>query len=150
MIIISAKDSVDDKIRGLQIGADDYLAKPFHLSELAARIFSVIRRKQFGNANIIRQNEITIDLLAKTATANDREIPLTKKEFDLLVYFVSNKNRVISKSALAEHISGDVANMFDNYDFVYAHIKNLKKKLNDAGCANYLKTLYGSGYKWDV
>jgi DNA-binding response OmpR family regulator len=150
VIIISAKDSVDDKIQGLQIGADDYLAKPFHLSELAARVFSVIRRKQFGNTNIIRQNEIKIDLLAKTAMANEKEIPLTKKEFDLLIYFISNKNRVISKSALAEHISGDVADMFDNFDFVYAHIKNLKKKLNDAGCANYLKTLYGSGYKWDV
>lgn len=150
VIIISAKDSVDDKIQGLQIGADDYLAKPFHLSELAARVFSVIRRKQFGNTNIIRQNEIRIDLLAKTAMANEKEIPLTKKEFDLLIYFISNKNRVISKSALAEHISGDVADMFDNYDFVYAHIKNLKKKLNDAGCANYLKTFYGSGYKWDV
>lgn len=150
VIIISAKDSVDDKIEGLQIGADDYLAKPFHLSELAARVFSVIRRKQFGNTNIIRQNEIKIDLLAKTAMANEKEIQLTKKEFDLLIYFISNKNRVIPKSALAEHISGDVADMFDNYDFVYAHIKNLKKKLNDAGCANYLKTLYGSGYKWDV
>lgn len=150
VIIISAKGSVDDKIEGLQIGADDYLAKPFHLSELAARVFSVIRRKQFGNTNIILQNEIKIDLLAKTAMANEKEIPLTKKEFDLLIYFISNKNRVISKSALAEHISGDVAYLFDNYDFVYAHIKNLKKKLNDAGCANYLKTLYGSGYKWDV
>lgn len=150
VIIISAKDSLQDKIKGLQVGADDYLAKPFHLSELAARVFSVIRRKQFGNTNIIEQNEIRIDLLAKTAMANNKEIPLTKKEFDLLLYFISNKNRVISKNALAEHISGDVADMFDNYDFVYAHIKNLKKKLNDAGCANYLKTLYGSGYKWDI
>lgn len=150
VIIISAKDSVQDKIKGLQVGADDYLAKPFHLPELAARVFSVIRRKQFGNTNIVEQNEIRIDLLAKTATANHKEIPLTKKEFDLLLYFISNKNRVISKNALAEHISGDMADMFDNYDFVYAHIKNLKKKLNDAGCANYLKTLYGSGYKWDI
>lgn len=150
VIIISARNSVDDKIKGLQTGADDYLAKPFHLSELAARIFSVIRRKQFGNTNIIEQNEIKIDLLAKTATVNNHDLQLTKKEFDLLVYFISNKNKVISKSALAEHISGDVADMFDNFDFVYAHIKNLKKKLNDAGCANYLKTLYGSGYKWDI
>ena len=148
VIIISAKNSLEDKIKGLQVGADDYLAKPFHLPELAARIHSVIRRKQFGAANIIEQNELRIDLLAKTATVNNLEMPLTRKEFDLLLYFVSNKNRVISKSALAEHISGDIANMFDNYDFVYAHIKNLKKKLGEAGCANYLKTLYGSGYKW--
>ena len=150
VIITSAKNSLHDKIEGLKIGADDYLAKPFHLSELAARIFSVIRRKHFGSVNIIEQNEIRINLLAKTATVNEREIPLTKKEFYLLLYFVSNKNKVISKGALAEHLSGDVADMFDNYDFVYAHIKNLKKKLNDAGSQNYLKTLYGSGYKWDI
>lgn len=150
VIIISAKNDVEDKIKGLKTGADDYLAKPFHLSELAARIHSVIRRKQFGNTNVIEQNEIKVDLLAKTVTVNEKQISLTKKEFDLLLYFISNKNRVISKSALAEHISGDIADMFDNYDFVYAHIKNLKKKLAEAGCDNYLKTLYGSGYKWEI
>lgn len=150
VIIISAKNSLDDKIRGLQIGADDYLAKPFHLPELAARIYSVIRRRQFGNTNIIELNELKIDLLAKTVNVNNKEVVLTRKEFDLLLYFISNKNRVISKSALAQFISGDIADMFDNYDFVYAHIKNLKKKLNDAGCHTYLKTLYGSGYKWEV
>lgn len=150
IIIISAKNSLEDKVRGLQFGADDYLAKPFHLPELAARIYSVTRRRNFGNANIIELNEIKIDLLAKTLSVNNKDVFLTKKEFDLLLYFISNKNRVISKSALAEHISGDIADMFDNYDFVYAHIKNLKKKLNDAGCSNYLKTIYGTGYKWDV
>jgi DNA-binding response OmpR family regulator len=150
VIIISAKNSVEDKIKGLQIGADDYLAKPFHLSELAARIHSIIRRKHFGNVNIIQQNEIRIDLLAKMVFVNNKEVSLTRKEFDLLLYFVSNKNKVISKNALAEHISGDIADMFDNYDFVYAHIKNLKKKLAEAGSGNYLKTLYGSGYKWDI
>ncbi len=150
VIIISAKDSVEDKIKGLQIGADDYLSKPFHLSELSARIYSVIRRKKFGNTNTIEQNELSIDLLAKAVKVNDQDVQLTKKEFDLLLYFISNKNKVISKSALAEHISGDIADMFDSFDFVYAHIKNLKKKLNEAGCGNYLKTLYGTGYKWDV
>lgn len=150
LIIISAKNSVEDKINGLQIGADDYLAKPFHLSELAARIYSVIRRKQFANVNIIEQKELSIDLPAKSVKVNGREVTLTRKEFDLLLYFVSNKNKVISKNALAEHISGDMADMFDNYDFVYAHIKNLKKKLAEAGCDNYLKTIYGTGYKWDV
>ncbi len=150
VIIISAKNSLEDRIKGLQIGADDYLAKPFHLSELAARIYSVIRRKNFGNVNIIELNELKIDLPAKKVIVNEKEIPLTKKEFDLLIYFVSNKNKVISKTALAEHISGDIADMFDNYDFVYAHIKNLKKKLHEAGCHPYLKTLYGSGYKWQV
>jgi DNA-binding response OmpR family regulator len=150
VIIISAKNSLEDKIKGLQIGADDYLAKPFHLSELAARIYSVIRRKKFANTNIVEQNELRIDLLAKTVMVNDRDVLLTRKEFNLLLYFISNKNKVVSKSALAEHISGDIADMFDNYDFVYAHIKNLKKKLNEAGCGNYLKTLYGTGYKWDI
>ena len=150
VIIISAKNSIPDKIEGLQIGADDYLSKPFHLPELAARIFSVIRRKHFTSNNLIEIGEIRIDLLAKTVWVSERPLPLTKKEFDLLLYFISNRKRVISKMALAEHISGDVADLFDSYDFVYAHIKNLKKKLNDAGCTNYIKTLYGSGYKWDI
>lgn len=150
VIIISAKDSLEDKIRGLQIGADDYLTKPFHLPELAARIYSVIRRKQFGNNNVVEQNELKIDIPAKTVTIHNKQVNLTRKEFDLLLYFISNKNKVISKSALAEHLSGDIADMFDNYDFVYVHIKNLKKKLTEAGGGNYLKTLYGTGYKWEI
>lgn len=148
VIIISAKDALDDKIKGLKMGADDYLAKPFHLSELTARIFSIIRRKQFSNANTISLQELQIDLLAKSVRVNDMVVPLTKKEFDLLIYFIGNRNRVISKSTLAEHLSGDFADMLDNHDFVYAHVKNLKKKLHEAGCGHYLKTLYGSGYKW--
>lgn len=150
VIIISAKDALDDKIKGLQIGADDYLTKPFHLSELAARIYSVIRRKQFANSNTIRQNELEIDLPAKTISVHNQQVILTKKEFDLLLYFIGNKNRVISKSTLAEHLSGDFADMLDNHDFVYAHIKNLKKKLSEAGCESYLKTVYGTGYKWEA
>ncbi|WP_407534039.1 response regulator transcription factor [Elizabethkingia miricola] len=149
VIIISAKNAVDDKIKGLHLGADDYLTKPFHLSELMARIYSLIRRKQFSNSNVIIQNELQIDLLAKTVFVNEQTIILTKKEFDLLIYFVGNKNRVISKSTLAEHLSGDFADMLDNHDFVYAHVKNLKKKLYDAGCNQYLKTVYGTGYKWE-
>lgn len=149
IIIISAKNSVDDKIKGLQIGADDYLSKPFHLSELTARIYSLIRRKQFNNSNVIQQGELEIDLLAKTVAVNDQHIALTKKEFDLLIYFIGNKNRVLSKSTLAEHLSGDFADMLDNHDFVYAHVKNLKKKLSDAGCESYIKTVYGTGYKWE-
>ncbi|TNE55284.1 MAG: response regulator transcription factor [Bacteroidetes bacterium] len=150
VIIISAKNSIEDKVAGLKIGADDYLAKPFHHSELAARIHSVIRRKQFDNSNVIVQDELTIDTLAKTVKVHQQELKLTKKEFDLLVFFIGNKDRVLSKEALAEHLSGDIADMFDNHDFVYAHIKNLKKKLKEAGCANYLTTVYGSGYKWKL
>jgi DNA-binding response OmpR family regulator len=150
VIIISAKNATEDKVKGLQIGADDYLAKPFHHSELAARIYSVIRRKQFDNSNFIKHNEIAVDLLAKTVKVKKQEINLTKKEFDLLLFFIGNKNKVISKSALAEHLSGDIADMFDSHDFVYAHVKNLKKKLTDAGYDNYLKTVYGTGYKWEI
>jgi len=150
VIIISAKNALDDKITGLQLGADDYLTKPFHLSELMARIYSVIRRKQFSNSNIVKQNELQIDLLSKSVSINDQIISLTKKEFDLLIYFIGNKNKVISKSTLAEHLSGDFADMLDNHDFVYAHVKNLKKKLYEAGCDHYLKTVYGTGYKWEI
>ena len=150
VIIISAKNSLNDRIKGLQIGADDYLAKPFHLSELSARVFSVIRRKQFTNSNIVQQNELQINILAKTVQVNDSPVTLTKKEYALLLYFIGNQNRVISKNALAEHLSGDIADMLDNHDFVYAHVKNLKKKLYDAGCDHYLKTVYGTGYKWET
>lgn len=150
VIIISAKNSLDDKIKGLQLGADDYLAKPFHLSELVARMYAVIRRRNFGNSNVIEQHELKIDLLAKTVTVKQEVVQLTKREFDMLLFFVGNKNKVVSKSALAEHLSGDLADMLDNHDFIYVHIKNLKKKLSEAGCDNYLKTLYGTGYKWQV
>ncbi|WP_353137901.1 response regulator transcription factor [Pseudopedobacter sp.] len=150
VIIISAKDSLDDKIKGLQIGADDYLSKPFFLPELAARIHSVIRRRNFENSNIITYKELEVNVISKTVKVNSTIIPLTKKEFDLLLFLMGNKNKVVTKTAIAEHLSGDLAEMLDSYDFIYAHIKNLKKKLADAGCGNYLKTLYGNGYKWEV
>lgn len=150
VIIISAKDALEDKIKGLKLGADDYLSKPFHLQELAARIYSVIRRKHFSNQNIIEHNELKIDLLGKKVWIREEELPLTRKELDLLLYFIGNKNRVISKSALAEHLSGDLADLLENHDFVYAHIKNLKKKLQEKGAENYIKTVYGNGYRWEV
>ena len=150
VIIISAKNSVNDKIDGLNLGADDYISKPFHLSELSARISAVIRRRRFdGSANII-VNEITIDTIANTIFINNKLLDLTKKEYDLLLYLVINKNRVISKSAIAEHISGDNADYFDNFDFIYAHIKNLKKKMTSAGATDYIKSIYGMGYKFEV
>jgi DNA-binding response OmpR family regulator len=150
IIIISAKDSIEDKIEGLKIGADDYLPKPFHLSELSARIYSLIRRKQFGSSNRIVINELQIDLLSKEVRVNSLVVQLTRKEFDLLLFLIGNKNRVISKAALAEHLSGDMADMLENYDFVYAHVKNLKRKLAEAGCKDYIKTAYGMGYKWEA
>jgi DNA-binding response OmpR family regulator len=149
VIIISAKNSIEDKVRGLQLGADDYLAKPFHLSELGARVYSVLRRKNFGSQNKISFGELEIDLPAKTVSVSSQSVALTRKEFDLLLFLISNKNKIISKNALAEHLSGDMADMLDNHHFVYAHIKNLKKKLSDAGCPDHIKTAYGMGYKWE-
>jgi DNA-binding response OmpR family regulator len=149
IIIISARNALEDKVKGLKKGADDYIAKPFHLSELAARIHSVIRRKNFSNSDVITQHELSIDLLSKKVQVHQKEIPLTRKEFELLLYFLGNKNRVVSKSALAEHLSGDIADMLDSHSFVYTHIKNLRKKLTDAGYGNYLKNVYGTGYKWE-
>ncbi|MBI1223217.1 MAG: response regulator [Bacteroidetes bacterium] len=149
VIIISARNSIEDKVKGLQIGADDYLPKPFHMSELSARIHSVIRRRHFGTTNKIHVNELEVDLLAKSVSVHEKALPLTKKEFDLLLFLLGNKNRIISKSALAEHLSGDMADMLDNHGFVYAHVKNLKKKLAEAGAKEYIKTIYGMGYKWE-
>jgi DNA-binding response OmpR family regulator len=148
VIIISAKDSLDDKIKGINIGADDYLAKPFHLSELSARIYALIRRTHYESNNSVQSNDLKINLLSKEVFVNDRKIVLTRKELDLLLFLIGNKNRVISKNALAEHLSGDMADMLDNHDFVYAHIKNLKAKLSKAGSKDAIKTIYGMGYKW--
>ena len=148
VIIISAKEALETKIEGFNLGADDYLTKPFHLSELLVRIQSLVRRKNFNGSNIIVFNEIKIDTLAKVVKIGNKKLDCTKKEIDLLLFLIGNKNKVLSKSAIAEHLSGDMADMLDNHDFVYAHIKNLKKKLNDAGSSDYIKSVYGLGYKW--
>ena len=148
VIIVSAKDSLDDKVNGLRIGADDYLPKPFHLPELSMRIYALIRRKQFTSTNSLESNGITINLLSKSVTIQDKPVTLTRTEYELLLFLIGNKNKVISKSALAEHLSGNMADMLDSHDFVYAHIKNLKAKLAEAGCKNCIKNVYGTGYKW--
>ena len=148
VIIVSAKDSVDDKIAGLKIGADDYLAKPFHLPELSMRIFALLRRKYFANNNILRSGPLEIDLLGKMVSIGTVKLDLTKTEYELLLFLIENRKRVVSKSALAEHLSGDMADMMSDFNFVYAHIKNLKAKLADAGAVDYIKTYYGTGYKW--
>ncbi len=148
IIIISAKETLETRIEGFNLGADDYLTKPFHLSELLVRIQALVRRKNFKGSNFIEFNELEIDILAKSVSVKGKKIDVTKKEIDLLLYLIGNKNRVLSKSAIAEHLSGDMADMLDNHDFVYAHIKNLKKKLSEAGGNDYIKTVYGLGYKW--
>lgn len=145
VIIISAKDSVEDRIFSLKLGADDYLSKPFHLAELSARIQSVIRRRSFQGNNIIRHKEIKVDFSSKNVYVNDVEVDITKTEFALFLFLLNNKSKVVSKNAIAEHLSGQSALYFDNFDIIYTHIKNLKKKLGIAG--DYIKTVYGTGYK---
>ena len=148
ILIISAKNKLEDKISGLHLGADDYLAKPFHLPELGARIAAIIRRKQFGGNNLLEYHEVRIDTQARMVRVQEKTVPLTKKEYALLLYLVSNRNKVIPKSALAEHLWGDDMDMASNYDFIYTHVKNLRKKLLDAGASDYLQSVYGVGYKW--
>lgn len=148
VIIISAKDSLEDKVEGLKIGADDYLPKPFHLPELSMRIFALLRRKNFNSANRLDTGGITIDLLARRVSVGKQTLDLTKSEYDVLLFLVENRRRVVSKSALAEHLSGDMADMMGDFNFVYAHIKNLKAKLTEAGVTDCIKTYYGTGYRW--
>lgn len=148
VIIISAKETLDTRIEGFTLGADDYLTKPFHLSELLVRIQALVRRKNFKGNNNVTFNEISIDIFTKTVSVQNKPADFTKKEIDLLLFLIGNQNKVLSKGAIAEHLSGDMADMLDNHDFVYAHIKNLKKKLAKAGSDDYIKTIYGLGYKW--
>lgn len=148
VLIISARNSLDDKLKGLNIGADDYLTKPFHLAELKARLMAVFRRKTLNTSSILQFNEIAIDVLGHNVEINGQPVILTKKEYDMLLYFLANKGRVISKNAIAEHLWGDEMDMHDNFDFIYTHIKNLRKKMLDAGCSDYLKSIYGAGYKF--
>lgn len=146
LIIISAKDSLDDKLTGLELGSDDYITKPFHLPELNARIKSVLRRRFFGGSNLIRFGEIVVDPLSHWVTVADQRIEMTEKEYNLLLFFIANQNRLLTKSAIAEYVWGDHMDMADSHDFLYTHIKNLRRKLMDAGCPDYLKTRYGAGY----
>ena len=150
IIIISARDTVDDRIKGLEIGADDYLVKPFDLAELNARIKSLNRRISFSGSNIIEAGKITIYPDELQVKVDDTALDLTKKEYDLLLFFVSNINRVVTKETIAEHLWGDYIDMADSFDFVYAHIKNLRKKLQEKGVKNFILTIYGLGYKFQV
>lgn len=148
IIIISARNAVEDRIKGLDIGADDYITKPFDLSELNARVKAIIRRRNFDAQNEIHFNEISINPYDRSVQVNDKMLTLTKKEFDLLVFFVSNQNRVVTKESIAEHLWGDDMDMADSYDFIYSHLKNLRKKIQEAGGEDYIETVYGIGYKF--
>lgn len=148
VIIISAKDSLDDKITGLDQGADDYLTKPFQLSELNSRIKAVLRRRQFDGNNILTFNELSINTDSKSVSVNGKDIILTKKEYDLFLYFFINKNRVITKEALTEHLWNDNIDMAGNFDFIYTHLNNIRRKIKEANGTDYIKTIYGMGYKF--
>jgi len=147
VIIISAKDSLDDKLKGLELGADDYLTKPFHIAELNARIKAVIRRNKMDGQDTIELANVVLDLKNRTFLVNNELIPLNRKEFDILNYFLFNKNRLVTKTALAEHVWGDNIDEADSFDFIYYQIKNLRKKLNTAGADIEIEAIYGIGYK---
>ena len=147
VIIISAKGALDDKMAGFELGADDYLTKPFHLPELSMRISAIIRRKNFQGQSIINAGDISIDVVAKIVRANNKELDLTQKEYQLLLYLVTNKNKILSKNAIAEHLWGDDQDFAENYDFIYTHIKNIRKKIVGAGGIDSIRSVYGMGYK---
>lgn len=148
VIIISAKNSLDDKISGLDLGADDYLTKPFQLSELNSRIKAVLRRRRFDGSDQIQFNEIILNTENKTVAIDNIPVVLTKKEYDLLMFFLINKNRLLTKESIAEHLWGDNIDLADNFDFIYTHINNLRKKILSHGGNDYIKTVYGMGYKF--
>ena len=147
VIIISARDSLDDRILGLDLGADDYLTKPFHLSELNARVKALIRRKYGQGTNMLTLGSLTIDILSRTVFIEKSPITLTKNEYNLLLFLVTNKNRVVSRKAIAEHLFGEEADNLSSFDFVYSHMKNLKKKMKEKGIDDIIQTVYGLGYK---
>jgi DNA-binding response OmpR family regulator len=148
VLILSARSSLDDKLSGLKIGADDYLTKPFHFAELSARINSIFRRKHFSGMNEVSFNEITVNMAENQAYINDKPLNLTRKEYDLLLFFITNRNRIITKESIVEHLWGDDVILTDSFDFVYTHVKNMRKKLVGAGGRNYVKCIYGFGYKF--
>jgi DNA-binding response OmpR family regulator len=148
LLIVSAKNSLDDKIKGLDMGADDYISKPFHLTELNSRIKSLVRRRHFDGTNEIIYNEIKINVDSSEVSVNKEIIELTKKEYEMLLYFMVNRNKLITHQSIAEHVWGDNISNDDNFDFIYSHIKNLRKKIEQKNGRNYLHNIYGMGYKF--
>jgi len=148
ILIVSAKDALEDKLLGLEMGADDYITKPFHLAELNARIRSLIRRNHFGGKQHIQIKNMLVDLQAQLVKVDDQELNLTRKEYELLLYFVYNRNRVLTKENIAEHLWDDNIDLADNFDFIYTHIKNLRKKILNAGGTDHIKSVYGMGYRF--
>ena len=148
LLIVSAKNSLDDKVRGLDMGADDYITKPFHLAELNSRIKSLARRQHFDGTNELIFNEIKINTDSNEVFINGTILILTKKEYEILLYFIVNRNKVITRESIAEHVWGDNISYADNFDFIYCHIKNIRKKIELINGRNYLHNIYGIGYKF--
>jgi DNA-binding response OmpR family regulator len=148
VLIVSAKNSLSDKVSGLELGADDYITKPFHMEELNARIFALLRRRSFDGENEIHIDDLVINMASRSVFIKTEMVILTKKEYQLLLYFVINRNRVVSRQSIAEHLWGDHYDMADNYDTVYVHTMNLRKKIAAHTDHDYIKTAHGMGYKW--
>jgi DNA-binding response OmpR family regulator len=148
LLIVSAKNSLDDKITGLDMGADDYITKPFHLAELNSRIKSLARRRHFDGSNVLIFNEIKIDTESIEVFINGTLLDLTKTEYEILLYFIVNKNKLITRESIAEHVWGNSISYSDNFDFIYSHIKNIRKKIEMNNGQNYLQNIYGIGYKF--
>jgi DNA-binding response OmpR family regulator len=147
VIIVSAKGSIDDKVAGLNLGADDYLPKPFHMAELHARVKSIIRRKTLGGSTVVEVGNLRIDTEQRTAAVGDAPLLLNRKEYDVLLYLATNKARLVTKTALAEHVWGDTIDEANSFDFIYSQIRNLRKKLKDYRASVEINAVYGVGYK---
>ncbi len=147
VLIITARDAIEDKVAGLDLGADDYLIKPFHLSELNARLRAIIRRRQFQGQHHIVFRDLLVWPEQAEVLVRGESVPLTRKEYDLLLYLLANPGRILTKEAIAEHLCGDTVDTADSFDFIYTHLKNLRRKLQDKGADNYIRTMYGVGYK---
>lgn len=147
VLIISARNSLDDKLEGLNLGADDYLTKPFHFSELIARIRSIVRRKKFDGNALVEIGNIQVDITNQSVSIHQKPVTLNRKEFAILMYLISNKGRLVHKTALAEHVWGDNIDESDNFEFIYSQIKNLRKKMNDLDSGIEIQSIYGVGYK---
>ncbi|HOY03935.1 MAG TPA: response regulator transcription factor [Saprospiraceae bacterium] len=148
VIIVSARDALDDRITGLDLGADDYLTKPFHLPELNARLKAILRRRQFGGNKQIEFGDIKVNPDQREVFVHERPLSLTPKEYDLLLYFLANQHRVLRREIIAEHLLGDDVDQMDDFNFIYSHVKNLRKKLLAYGSADYIKMIYSIGYKF--
>ena len=150
IIVISARNSLDNKIEGLDLGADDYLTKPFDMAELLARIKALLRRRNFSGSDLLTIGEITVNTATRLVFARNIKLELTKSEYDILLFFFANSNRVLTRESIAEHIWGDNMDLADSFDFIYSHIKNLRKKIVATGVADPIRAIYGIGYKLET